>query len=49
MKRQIIGIGWGGTHFHNCLQCADDCLPIDIECFAVNVYKYFNIYTELKS
>ena len=26
------------------MQCAVDCLPIDIECFAVKVYKYFYIY-----
>jgi hypothetical protein len=50
LKRQIIGIGCGAHIVHNCLQCAVDCLPIDIECFAVKVYKHFNIYTveELK-
>jgi hypothetical protein len=45
LKRQIIGIGCGAHIIHNCLQCAVDCLPIDIECSAVKVYKYFNIYT----
>jgi hypothetical protein len=45
LKRQIIGIGCGAHIIYNWLQCAVDCLPIDIECFAVKVYKYFNIYT----
>jgi hypothetical protein len=45
LKRQIIGIGCGAHIIHNCLQCAIDCLPIDIECFAVKVHKYFNTYT----
>jgi hypothetical protein len=52
LKRQIIGIGCGPHIIHDCLQCAVVCLPIDIECFAVKVYKYFNIYTvrvELKN
>ena len=40
LERKIIGIG---AHIiHNCLQRAVDCLPIDIKCFAVKVYKYFN-------
>ena len=47
------GYGCGAHIIHNCLQCAVDCLPIDIECFAVKVYKYFYIYSvrveELKS
>ena len=41
LERKIIGIGCGAHIIHNCLQCAVDCLPIDIECFAVKVYKYF--------
>jgi hypothetical protein len=45
LKRQIIGIDCGAHIIYNCLQCAVDCLPIDIECFAVKVYKYINIYT----
>jgi hypothetical protein len=45
LKRQIISIDCGAHIIHNCLQCAVDCLPIDIECFAVKVYKYFIIYT----
>ena len=45
LDRPIIGIGCGAHIVHNCLQHAVDCLPIDIECFAVKVYKYFNIYT----
>jgi hypothetical protein len=45
LKRQIIGIGCGAHFIHNCFQCAVDCLPIDIECFAVKVYEYFNTYT----
>jgi hypothetical protein len=45
MEREIIGIGCGAHIIHNCLQCAVDCLPIDIECFAVKVLKYFHIYT----
>ena len=53
LERKIIGIGCGAHIIHNCLQCAVDCLPIDIECFAVKVYKYFYIYSvrveELKS
>ena len=53
LERKIIGIGCGAHIIHNCLQCAVDCLPIDIECFAVKVCKYFYIYSvrveELKS
>ena len=53
LGRKIIGIGCGAHIIHNCLQCAVDCLPIDIECFAVKVYKCFYIYSvrveELKS
>jgi hypothetical protein len=46
LKRRIIGIGCGARIIHNCLQCAVDCLPIDIECFAVKVYKQIlQIYT----
>jgi hypothetical protein len=45
LKRQITSIACGAHVIHNCLQCAVDCLPIDIECFAVKVYKYFSIYT----
>jgi hypothetical protein len=45
LKRQIFGISCGAHIIHNCLQCAVDCLPIDIECFPVKVYKYFSIYT----
>ena len=53
LERKIIGIGGGAHIIHNCLQCAVYCWPIDIECFAVKVYKYFYIYSvgveELKS
>ena len=45
LGREIVGIGCGAHIIHNCLQCAVDCLPIDIESFAVKVYKYFHIYT----
>jgi hypothetical protein len=45
LKRQIIGTGCGAHIIHTFLQCAVYCLPIDIECFAVKVCKYFNIYT----
>jgi hypothetical protein len=45
LKRQIIGIGCGAHIIHNSLQCAVICLLIDIQCFAVKVYKYFSIYT----
>jgi hypothetical protein len=45
LKRQITGIACGTHVIHSCLQCAVDCLPIDTECFAVKVYKYFSIYT----
>jgi hypothetical protein len=31
LKRQIIGIGCGAHIVHNCLQCAVECLPIDIQ------------------
>ena len=53
LEREMIGIGCREHIIHNCLQCAVDCLPIDAECFAVKVYKYFYIYSvrveELKS
>ena len=45
LEREIIGIGCGAHIIHNCLQCAVDCLPIDIKCFTVKVYKYFYIYS----
>lgn len=43
--KEIIGVGCGAHIVHNCLQTAVDCLPFDVECFAVKVYKYFHIYT----
>jgi hypothetical protein len=52
LKRQIIGIGCGTHSIHNSLQCAVSCLPIDIECSAVKIYKYVNMCTvrvELKN
>lgn len=45
LQRELVGIGCGAHILHNCLQTAVDCLPIDIESFAVKVYKYFHIYT----
>lgn len=45
LGKEIIGIGCGAHIVHNCLQTAVDCLPFDIESFAVKVYKYFHIYT----
>jgi hypothetical protein len=44
-KGQIVGIGYG-AHIHNCLQCAVNCSPFDVECLAMKVYKYINIYTK---
>ena len=53
LEREITGIGCGAHIIPKCLQCAVDCLPIDTECFAVKVCKYFYIYSvrveELKS
>uniref|UniRef100_A0A8C2HNR2 HAT C-terminal dimerisation domain-containing protein n=1 Tax=Cyprinus carpio TaxID=7962 RepID=A0A8C2HNR2_CYPCA len=45
LGRDILGIGCNAHIIHNTLQTAVDCLPIDLECFAVKVYKYFHIYT----
>lgn len=45
LEKPIIGIGCGAHIIHNCLQCAVDCLPIDIEYFAVKIYKHFHIHT----
>ena len=45
LKREIIDICCRTHIIHNCLQCTVDCLPIDIECFAVKLYKYFYIYS----
>ncbi|XP_074838055.1 uncharacterized protein LOC142004356 isoform X2 [Carettochelys insculpta] len=43
--KKIFGIGCGAHVIHNCLQAAADCLPIDLESFALKVYKYFHIYS----
>ena len=55
LEKEIIGIGCGAHIIHNCLECAVDCLPIDIECFAEKMHQcfYINTYSvrleELKS
>ena len=41
--REIIGIGCGAHIIHHCLQCAVNCLPIDVECFAVKIYKIYRV------
>lgn len=38
-------IGCNAHIIHNTLQTAVDCLPIDLDCFAVKAYKYFHFYT----
>ncbi|XP_074857908.1 uncharacterized protein LOC142017138 [Carettochelys insculpta] len=45
LGKEIFSIGCGAHMVHNCLQTAADCLPIDLESFAMKVYKYFHIYT----
>ncbi|XP_074838051.1 uncharacterized protein LOC142004355 isoform X2 [Carettochelys insculpta] len=45
LGKKIFGIGCGAHVVHNCLQAAADCLPIDLESFALKVYKYFHIYS----
>ncbi|XP_051883018.1 uncharacterized protein LOC127576542 isoform X1 [Pristis pectinata] len=45
LGREMFSIGCGTHIVHNCLQTAADCLPLDVECFAVKVYKYFHVYT----
>ncbi|XP_059807060.1 uncharacterized protein LOC132381581 [Hypanus sabinus] len=45
LGREIFSVGCGTHIVHNCLQTAADSLPLDVECFAVKIYKYFHIYT----
>lgn len=41
----ILGIGCSAHITHNTLKHACDCLPIDVECIVVKIYKYFHIHT----
>ncbi|XP_062916330.1 uncharacterized protein LOC134352791, partial [Mobula hypostoma] len=45
LGKEIFSVGCGTRIIHNCLQTAADSLPLDVECFAVKIYKYFHIYT----
>lgn len=44
-KPSIIGIGCVAHIVHNGLRHACDCLPFDLECVVVKIYKYFRLYT----
>ncbi|XP_078269145.1 uncharacterized protein LOC144601086 [Rhinoraja longicauda] len=45
LGKEIFSVGSAARIVRNCLQVAADCLPLDLECFAVKVYRYLHNYT----
>lgn len=45
LGREIVGVGCASHIIHNAFDSACDQLPINIEAFAVNIYKHFRLHT----
>ncbi|KAL4100954.1 hypothetical protein QTP88_020978 [Uroleucon formosanum] len=45
LNRDILGMGCYAHIIHNSIQCASDCLPIDIESIVCKIFGFFHIYT----
>ncbi|KAL4126793.1 hypothetical protein QTP88_011002 [Uroleucon formosanum] len=45
LNREILGMGCYAHIIHNSIQCASDCLPIDIESIVCKIFGFFHIYT----
>ncbi|KAL4100734.1 hypothetical protein QTP88_020768 [Uroleucon formosanum] len=45
LNREILGMGCYAHIIHNSIQCASDCLSIDIESIVCKIFGFFHIYT----
>jgi hypothetical protein len=45
LRKEIITVGCGVHIIYNCLQSALDCLPFNVGRSAIEMCKYFYIYT----
>ncbi|KAL4126106.1 hypothetical protein QTP88_010335 [Uroleucon formosanum] len=45
LNKEILGMCCYAHIIHNSIQCASDCLPIDIESIVCKIFGFFHIYT----